>query len=243
MKWTRILFQKRGWLRFPGESPESFKLIKHGKVKWRDYQPREIDPPYWYKWTMESPYSPAEQQKILSGDTIAWYLKNYDKVKVVEPDKWMYKAGDKVEILVGKDQGKQGTVIQVIPEGNIIVVGGLNCKRQMQDGELNQVEQPLCHDEISLLDPKSKKATSATFKVDNDGNRVRVSDESGHVIPWPPEILHDGTPKREYRCGDKDTDYIAACKRTYKPTMDGWEEELGKIFGVDDPPRRKTFWY
>jgi len=47
MKWTKVLFTKRGWLRFPGIPPDSYKLIRYGKTKWRDYQPREIEPPYW----------------------------------------------------------------------------------------------------------------------------------------------------------------------------------------------------
>ena len=69
-----------------------------------------------YKWTTESPYSPAEQQKILNGETITWYVENYDKLKVIEPDKWMYRVGDRVEILIGKDKGKQGTIAQVIDD-------------------------------------------------------------------------------------------------------------------------------
>ena len=66
-----------------------------------------------YKWTTESPYHPSEQQKILKGDSIRWYIENYDQVKVVEPDDWLYKVGDHVEILHGKDKGKKGDVIQV----------------------------------------------------------------------------------------------------------------------------------
>ena len=59
----------------------------------------------------------------------------------------------------------------------------------------------------------------------------------------PPDLLADGSPKREYLFGDKDTSLETACKKTFIPTLDHWEEELGKIFGVKDPPRKKTFWY
>ncbi|CAK8690914.1 large ribosomal subunit protein uL24m-like [Clavelina lepadiformis] len=244
MRLTRFLLEKRGWLRLPGKPPESFRLIRHGALKWRDYRPREIDPPYWYKWTLTSPYSAEEQQKIMTGQTIAWYQHNYNKMKIVPPDKWLYEVGDKVQILVGKDEGKQGEVIQVVREGNLIVVGGLNCKRQTSEGGMmSDVEQPLQHHEVSLIDPKTSKPVSVEFKVSPEGKRVRVSKESGHIIHWPPEKLADGTLKSEFKCGEKDTTYEDACKRTFVPTMETWEEELQKISGINDPPRRKTFWY
>lgn len=40
---------------------------------------------------------------------------------------WSYFRGDRVEVLVGKDKGKQGFVKQVIQERNWIIVDGLNC--------------------------------------------------------------------------------------------------------------------
>ena len=47
MKLSKLLLARRGWLRFPSETPESYRLIRYGEIKWRDYQPREMDPPYW----------------------------------------------------------------------------------------------------------------------------------------------------------------------------------------------------
>uniref|UniRef100_A0A1B6C5X9 Large ribosomal subunit protein uL24m n=1 Tax=Clastoptera arizonana TaxID=38151 RepID=A0A1B6C5X9_9HEMI len=47
----------------------------------------------------------------------------------VEPTRdWSYFRGDVVEILSGKDKGKQGTIVQVIQERNWVIVEGLNCK-------------------------------------------------------------------------------------------------------------------
>lgn len=42
-----------------------------------------------------------------------WYKHNYYKLKIIEPDQWLFKVGDKVEILVGKDKGKKGDIVQV----------------------------------------------------------------------------------------------------------------------------------
>ena len=66
-----------------------------------------------YKWTRRSPYHPEEQQKILTGSSISWYRKTLHKRKVIPPDDWLFKVGDKVEILEGKDKGKQGDIIVV----------------------------------------------------------------------------------------------------------------------------------
>lgn len=43
------------------------------------------------------------------------------------PDEWSYFRGDRVEVLVGRDKGKQGIVKQIIQERNWVIVEGLNC--------------------------------------------------------------------------------------------------------------------
>nr|CAB3263969.1 39S ribosomal protein L24, mitochondrial [Phallusia mammillata] len=261
MRLTRTLF-KRGWWR-PWDAPPKYgSLIKYGPLKWKDYQSPFVEPPYWYKWSTTSPYHPIEQHKILSAEHVGWYKNNFWKQKIIPPDEWLYQVGDKVEILEGKDKGKQGDVTQVVPQGNIIIVGGLNTKYEKRgklktkllvssntliffstDGEIRRREEPLQHHEVSLLDPTDKKPVEVEFRVNETGQRVRVSLRTGHVVEWPPEILYDGTKKESYVCGDKDTSYEEACKRTYKPTMEFWEDELKALYNIKDPPRRKTYWY
>lgn len=66
-----------------------------------------------YKWTGESPYSPEEQNKIKLGASIGWYENNVHKLKVVDPNEWLYRVGDKVQVLAGKDKGKTGIISKV----------------------------------------------------------------------------------------------------------------------------------
>ncbi|XP_078485154.1 large ribosomal subunit protein uL24m [Ciona intestinalis] len=244
MRLSARLLILRGRSRLPSDPNESERLVKYGERKWRDFQSPVVDPPYWYKWSKDSPYHPVEQQKILKGEYLEWYRYNFHKQKVIPPDAWLFRVGDKVEILTGKDKGKQGDVIQVVQQGNIVVVGSLNCERiKGRDGMLVRQEKPLEHHEVTLLDPKDEKPVDVEFRVNENGQRVRVSVRSGYVIHWPPEILWDGTLKKEYECQDKDTTYENACEKTYKPTLDNWQDELKKIYKISDSPRRETFWY
>lgn len=66
-----------------------------------------------YKWGKESPYSPEEQAKIRSAEHVGWYRRNIEKIKVVAPEDWLYRHGDTVKVLIGKDKGKTGIVTQV----------------------------------------------------------------------------------------------------------------------------------
>lgn len=64
-------------------------------------------------------------------------------------EEWSYFRGDRVEVLVGRDKGKQGIVRQIIQERNWVIVEGLNChfRRVGQDkdypGVLIKSEAPL----------------------------------------------------------------------------------------------------
>lgn len=66
-----------------------------------------------YKWTRASPYSPDEQVKIRTRDKYFWYKYNYNKLSYTPPEEWKFFVGDQVQILAGKDKGKQGEVVQV----------------------------------------------------------------------------------------------------------------------------------
>jgi len=238
MRLTKVLFDKIS------EIPRHYRFVRYGPKKWRDYQARDYEPPYWYKWTGESPYTPEEQNKIKLGESIGWYANNVDKLKVVDPNEWLYRVGDKVQVLTGKDKGKYGYVSKVFPEGNVIIVAGRNCSYETRDNiGCERKEKPLQHHEVSLLDPKDEKPVDVEFKVSSEGEKVRISKRSGHVIYWPPEYLPDGSMKRDYVCGEKDTDAEEAKKMTYTPSLDSWEEELVNHYNVQDHPRKKTYWY
>lgn len=97
------------------------------------------------------------------------------------------KKGDKVAILAGRDKGKTGEVIKVMPDENRVLVSGVNMVKrhnrptQTAPGGIEEKEAPIHVSNVALTDPKSGEATRVGFEV-RDGKKVRVSKKSGEVI-------------------------------------------------------------
>lgn len=99
------------------------------------------------------------------------------------------KKGDRVQVLAGRDKGKRGDVIRVVPEENRAFVQGVNIVKRHQKpqgmgrpGGIVEKEGPIDLSNLALLDPKSDKPTRVGFKVLEDGRKVRVAKTSGEVI-------------------------------------------------------------
>jgi len=98
------------------------------------------------------------------------------------------RKGDKVVVTTGKDKGKQGEVIRVIPTENRAVVRGLNLARRhtrqtaAQEGGIISKEMPIHVSNLALRDPKTGKPTRVGYKTLADGKKVRVAKSSGEVI-------------------------------------------------------------
>lgn len=97
------------------------------------------------------------------------------------------KKGDRVVVLTGKDKGKQGQVLQVMPKEERLVVQGLNLVQrhtrpsQMDpQGGIKTKEAPLHVSNVAIVDTKGK-ATRVGFRVD-DGKKVRFAKTTGEVI-------------------------------------------------------------
>lgn len=98
------------------------------------------------------------------------------------------KKGDYVLVLVGKDKGKGGEVLKVMPRENRAIVQGVNnIKRHQrqtpqQDGGIVTREAPVHISNLALEDPKDGKPTRVGYKTLNDGRKVRFAKRSGEVI-------------------------------------------------------------
>jgi large subunit ribosomal protein L24 len=97
------------------------------------------------------------------------------------------KKGDRVVVLTGKDKGKQGQVLQVMPKEERLVVQGLNLVQrhtrpsQMDpQGGIKTKEAPLHVSNVAIVESKGK-ATRVGFRVD-DGKKVRFAKTTGEVI-------------------------------------------------------------
>ena len=97
------------------------------------------------------------------------------------------RKGDKVVILTGKDKGRSGEVLQVMPKEDRAVVRGINVVKRhqrqtaSQDAGIITKEAPIHLSNIAIADPKDGKPTRVGFKIDGD-KKVRVAKRSGVSI-------------------------------------------------------------
>ncbi len=98
------------------------------------------------------------------------------------------KAKDKVIVLAGKDKGKTGEVVAVMPKENRLKVSGVNMvARHMKPSQANpqggivRREAAIHISNVALVDPKSNKATRAGYKTVK-GVKTRIARRSGEEV-------------------------------------------------------------
>ncbi len=98
------------------------------------------------------------------------------------------KKGDKVQVISGKDKGKQGVILAAYPAKERVVVEGVNIVKKHSkpnqaspQGGILEREAPIHVSNVMLLDPTTNKPTRVGHKI-VDGKKVRVSKKTGEVI-------------------------------------------------------------
>lgn len=98
------------------------------------------------------------------------------------------KKGDKVVVLTGRDKGRTGEVLKMMPKENRALVRGINLVRRHQkqtaqtEGGIITKEAPIHVSNLAIADPKDGKATRVGFRILEDGKKVRVAKRSGELI-------------------------------------------------------------
>ena len=98
------------------------------------------------------------------------------------------RKGDQVAVMAGRDKGKRGEVLRVIPADSRVVVQGVNVVKrhrkptQMSAGGIEEIEAPIHVSNVAHIDPDSDKPTRVGFKTLEDGKKVRFSKRSGDVL-------------------------------------------------------------
>nr|WP_276932055.1 50S ribosomal protein L24 [Globicatella sulfidifaciens] len=96
------------------------------------------------------------------------------------------KTGDKVQIITGKDKGKQGIVLKTLPKKDQVVVEGLNLAKkhvkpsQTGTGGIEEFPAPIHVSNVKLVDSKGE-ATRVGYRFE-DGKKVRYSKKSNETI-------------------------------------------------------------
>lgn len=102
---------------------------------------------------------------------------------------------DTVQIMAGKDSGKQGKIIRTDPGKERVYVDGLNMIKRHQraqpspsgqgpgvEGGIIEKEGPIHVSNVMLLDPKDNKPTRVGTRTNDEGKRQRFSKRSGEAI-------------------------------------------------------------
>ena len=106
--------------------------------------------------------------------------------------KMKIKKGDKVVVIAGKDIHREGTVIAVNPDRQLVLVQGVNLirkntkvnyqgRRGAKEGGIVTQEAPVHVSNVQLIDPDTKAPTRAGYRFDG-GKKVRVSRASGKDV-------------------------------------------------------------
>jgi large subunit ribosomal protein L24 len=98
------------------------------------------------------------------------------------------KKGDKVQIISGKDKGKQGVILEAYPSKNRVIVEGINVvKKHSKPTQVNpqggivEQEAAIHVSNVMPLDPKSNEPTRVGYKVEN-GKKIRIAKKSGESL-------------------------------------------------------------
>ena len=103
--------------------------------------------------------------------------------------KFKLKKGDEVIVLTGKDKGKTGKIIKMIPKKMKAIVSEINRVKKNQKPDNNQPggiidkEMPMHISNLSYYDPEQKKGVRIGFKIEKD-KKTRINKSSGKEIKW-----------------------------------------------------------
>lgn len=96
------------------------------------------------------------------------------------------RKGDKVVVLTGKDKGREGHVVQVLPRVGKVIVEDVNVahrhtkpRQANSPGGIIEKAMPLDASNVAVVSPKDGKATRVGYRIDSDGKKVRICRRTG----------------------------------------------------------------
>jgi len=200
-----------------------FHMIKPQNVyRWSPF-------PWWHPpdWTI-----PEWKKTKIRGDHKVVKIKHPNLLGEVRPIKnYPIVKGDLVQVMVGRDTGKQGKVRALAPLKNQLKVERLNYTPEFQedrgDGNPSYVlkEEPLHYYDVKLVDPTTGKPTDVILH-NNGGKEVRICKTSGRVIPKPQFEKYGVKSRHLVVDGDSDTKAEDVQECTYIPSLLLFHEEI-----------------
>ena len=103
--------------------------------------------------------------------------------------KFKLRKGDEVIVLTGKDKGKTGKIVKMLPKQKKAIVSEINKVKKNQKPDNNQPggiiekEMPMHISNLAFYDANLKKGVKIGYRLDND-KKIRINKSSGIVIKW-----------------------------------------------------------
>jgi len=99
------------------------------------------------------------------------------------------RKGDTVVVVAGKERGKRGKVLRVLPAEGRVLVERLNMMKKHQrptqklrQGGIIEREAPLHLSNVMLADPRTDAPTRVGVRLLADGKKARIAKKSGEII-------------------------------------------------------------
>ncbi|MAM70068.1 MAG: 50S ribosomal protein L24 [Gammaproteobacteria bacterium] len=99
------------------------------------------------------------------------------------------KRDDEVIVIAGRDKGKRGKITRVLKNGRLVVSGINMVKRHTrpnpnigQQGGIIEKEAGIQVSNVAIFNPKTEKADRVGFKVEEDGNKVRIFKSDSSLV-------------------------------------------------------------
>lgn len=99
------------------------------------------------------------------------------------------KKGDKVEVTTGKDKGRVGKILRVIPDKQKAVVERVNmvkrhtkAREMNQQGQIVEKEAPIHVSNLQIICPECTKTGRIGKKILEDGKKIRVCKSCGASV-------------------------------------------------------------
>lgn len=97
------------------------------------------------------------------------------------------KKGDRVVVLKGKDKGREGVVMRVLPKDNKVIVEGVAIARKhqkqtratMQAGIIEK-DMPIDASNVAII--SHGKPSRIGYRTEADGTKVRIARQTGEVL-------------------------------------------------------------
>ncbi len=99
------------------------------------------------------------------------------------------KKGDRVRVLSGKDRGKEGDVMRVLPKSNRVIVDGVNVAKRHQratratmQGGIIDKDMPISASAVAIVCPNDGP-TRIGYREDAQGRKIRICRKCGTELP------------------------------------------------------------